>query len=204
MEGPSLQPNLDRARELQSNGNSVQAGEYHTLIAHEWLGKSLPTKFGTKISGGEVALLRAAICYRLGGRLDRCENRCRMGILVAEDMIDRVFEMEPPENAYDRARRGAWYEYIGDFRCIGDFGDPGSAYDRAIEVYEDAGDPGTECSEQEHMYTMAVYNEVARALGRDPEPVETTQNDMTLTDWVEKKRETYPEMLTELDERGEW
>ncbi|USZ71101.1 hypothetical protein [Natronosalvus halobius] len=127
-----------------------------------------------------------------------------MGILIAEEMIDRVFAADPLEYFYDQARRGVWYEYIGDFRCIGNFGDPTSAYDQAREVYEAADDPDTWYSEQEHGYTMAVFREVARGVNRDPGPIDDMENDMTLTDWVSFKEDAYPSLLDDLTERGDW
>lgn len=199
-----MRSHRDRANELRTNGDYVEAGEYYSLAAYCRFGERPPDSYGINMSAGQVNLLRAAICYRVGGRSDRCRTRCRQGELIAEEMIDRVFSMDPPEYHYDRARRGVWYEYLGDFRCIGEIGDPDRAYERAIVVYEDAGDPGTECSEQEHGYTMAVYREVARAVDQDPGPIDSMRNELTLTDWVAAKRETYPSLLDELDERGKW
>uniref|UniRef100_A0A8A2VJK4 Uncharacterized protein n=2 Tax=Haloterrigena alkaliphila TaxID=2816475 RepID=A0A8A2VJK4_9EURY len=112
--------------------------------------------------------------------------------------------MDPPDNAYDRARRGVWYEYIGDFRCIGNVGDPAAAYEEAIEVYEAADDPDTGYSEQEHCYTMAVYREVAKAADKDPGPIDDFDNDLTLTKWVEKKQESYPSLLENVSQSGAW
>lgn len=188
---------MRQALDLRKDGQFVDAGDHYTVAAYESLARGLPGKYGIKISGGEVHLLRAAICYRVGDRMDRSRNRCRQGILIAEDMIDRVFDMVPPTNFYDRARRGVWYEYIGDFRCIGDLRDPAAAYEKAIEVYEAADDPDTMYSEQEHSYTMAVYREVAKAVDRDPGPIDDMCNELTLSDWVEQKRETYPSLLME-------
>ena len=75
---------------------------------------------------------------------------------------------------------------------------------RAIEVYREAGDPDTICSEQEHWYTMAVYREVANAVDADPGPIDDHRNDMTLSDWVERKQTTYPSNLAELDGNREF
>lgn len=198
------QAHKEHADELRNADQYIEAGEYYTLSAYGRFGLSVPNTYGTKVSLGMAALLRGAVCYRVGGRLDRCQNRCRQGILVAEDMIERVFDMEPPDYPYDRARRGAWHEYVGDFRCIGDVGDPDAAYERAIEVYLEAGDSDTICSEQEHWYTMAVYREVANAVDADPGPIDDHRNDMTLSDWVERKQTTYPALLTELTSVGKF
>ena len=123
----------------------------------------------------------------------------------AEDGAPQQVERDADDDGgQDRARRGAWYEYIGDFRCIGEIGDPDTAYEHAIAVYEEAGDPDTECSEQEHWYTMAVYREVARAADTDPGPIDSMDDDRTLSDWVERKRTTYPSLLAELSTDDEF
>lgn len=204
MPNDSTPSHRNRAIRLRTDGELVRAGEYYSLAGFARLSDDVPGRYGIRVSGGVVNLLRAAICYRVGDRMDRCRNRCRMGILVAEDMHDRVFDAEQPENSYDRARRGVWQEYIGDFRCIGDIGDPDAAYENAIDVYEHAGDPDTFYSEQEHCYTMAVYHEVTKAVDRDSGPIDDYLNDMTFTDWVRKKQETYPLLLGELDQYDEW
>lgn len=200
----STRSHRDRAIRARKGGELVRAGEHYSLAGFARLSEDIPGRYGIRVSAGVVNLLRAAICYRVGNRPNRCQNRCEIGILVAEDVHQRVFDEERPENAYDRARRGVWQEYIGDFRHIGRINDPDEAYQNAIDVYEDAGDPDTFYSEQEHCYTMAVYREVARSVGRDCGPVDSVSNDLTLGTWVQKKRETYVSMLTELEERGEW
>lgn len=192
---------VGEARERRRDGEYEAAGDYYTIAAHRGYAKTLPDSpwFGA----GLFHLERAALCYELAGLSERRTNRCQQGILIAEDMIDRVFA-ESPEYYVDRARRGVWYEYIGDFRLIGDLGDPSSAYDEAIAVYEDGDDPDTFYAEQEQTPLMLHYTQVAEAVGRDPEPIDSFENDLTFVDWVQRKRDTYPELLEALYEQGEW
>lgn len=179
----------------------VKAGDFYTNAGHRGYVKSLPDSpfFGA----GLVNLQRAALCYALAGRTDCRTNRCRQGVLIAEDMVDRVFDTDP-DYWVDRARRGIWYEHIGDFRVIGEFGSPDEAYDRAIDVYRAGGNPDTFYAEQEQYPVMEHFIDVASAVGGDSEPIDTSRNDLTFVDWVERKREEYPTLVDQLIEYGEW
>lgn len=189
------------AREHRRNGEYATAGDYYTKAAYDGYAKSLPDSpwFGA----GLVDLQRAAICYRVAGKPDTCRNRCEQGILIAEDVIDRVFRTDP-DYYVDRARRGIWYEHVGDFRTIGGIEDPDAAYDEAIAVYRDGNDPDTFYADQEQMPVMELYRSIAEAAGRDTALIDTMDNDMTFVDWVEHKRETYGDLVEAICERGSW
>lgn len=192
---------LDQAREFRHEGAFVEAGDRFTVNAYENLGRSTPhvTWWGL----GLVNLQRAALCYRIGGRMDRCENRCRQGTLIAEDMIDHVFESDP-EYYWDRARRGCWYEHIGDFRVIGRMDDAATAYERAIEIYRTEGDPDTYLAEEEHIPLMELFRFISEAADRDHSPIDERENGMTFTDWVRHKQEELPVLIETLCERQQW
>lgn len=194
----------DRAREHRESGEFHEAGEYYTLVAYDTFAEGVPESPGSGFGRGLCNLLRGAICYRLAGADERCNNRSLQGKLVAEDMRARAFETEPPDWDIDRARRGVWDEFVGDFEIVGEFGDPGEAYDRAIDVYERAGDPDTFESEQEQVCLMAVYRDVASGSEHDPGPIDDCQNDSSLSDWVRLKRDTFADRLEQLYEAGEW
>jgi len=204
MTGGNTRDHWEQAKELRQKGEFVEAGDYYTVAAYGYLGEDLPGRFGVRISHGASGLQRAALCYRLASRRGRCQNRAKQGILIAEDMLDRVFVGDPPDNHYDRARRGAWHEYIGDFQLMADLADPTDAYEQAIAVYEDAGDPGTGYAEQEHGFLIWLYQSVGSAVGCDIDPIDTGLNDLTFSDWVAMKRENLPSFLTDLDDQATW
>lgn len=194
----------DKAHEYRRRGEFNDAGDYYTITAYEYLGESPPTT-GHSICHAEYFFLQAAVCYRLGNNFERGVNRCRQGILIAEDVLDRVMAAEEPENIYEKARRGAIYEYIGDFRAVGELEGADEAYDNAIRVYQDAGDPNTGYSEQEHMWLMEFFDLIADTVGDGLDPSwRSSLSDTTFTDWVKYKRNRLPKVLEELLERGKW
>lgn len=192
------------AHEYREKGRLNDAGDYFTLAAYEYLGEC-PLTSGRTISHAEYYLLQSAVCYRIDENWNRCENRCHQGILIAEDVLESVKRADKPENFYDRARRGALYEYIGDFRTVGELGEAREAYDNASQIYQNAGDPNTGYSEQEHMWLMEFFDLVASAVndGLD-DKWRSLLSDTTFSEWVEYKRERLPTLLDALDERGEW
>lgn len=194
----------DTADDYRSRSEYGKAGEYYTAAAYEYFGHDTFEPPGQRVSHGEYMFLRAGICYLLHGKPDRCENRCRQGILVAEDMVDRALAKPTPDNFYDQARRGAWYEYVGDFRVLAHIEGADEAYDLALEIYNDAGDPETGFSEQEHMWLMAFFQSVAEAVGYDREEWNTVRTDYKLSEWLEYKRTRLPNLIDKLAKSGEW
>lgn len=204
--------NTDKAESCRVRGELDEAGDHYASSGYSYLGRGPPGKFGMKVSHGEYMMLKSAACYRIASLDTRCENRCKQGILIAKDTIDRVFSEKEPDNCYDRARRGVWHEYIGGFRVIGNLSGTAEAYDNAIEVYTDAGDPDTGSSEQEHMWCMRFYRSLLEAVeangvtGGDDErgDIDSFQNDLSLSDRVEEKRDRLPKLVSQLSDRGGW
>jgi len=200
----SARKHKEVANEYRRAEEFSEAGDYFTTAAYAYLGDS-PPKTGLGITNAEYCLLQAVVCYRLGDQFSRAVNRSRQGILIAEDVLDRVLAAETPENVYDRARRGALYEFIGDFRVVGDLDGADEAYDAAVEIYEEAGDPTTGYSEQERMRLMDFLDLVGTAVGEELEASwRTGQHNSTFTEWVAYKRDQLPSVVTELMALGTW
>lgn len=194
----------ETADNYRQQGMFHEAGDYYTIAAYEYLGTSPPTT-GLSISHPVYVLLQAAVCYRLDDDFDRAVNRCHQGILISEDVLERVMEAETPENIYDDARRGAIYEYIGDFRVVGELNGVDEAYDNAIHIYQGAGDPETNYSEQEHMRLMDFFDLIATTVSDGLDTSwRRSLSGLTFTDWAEYKREKLPELLSDLYEYGKW
>ena len=194
------------ADDRRRRGDFAEAGDQFSAAAYAYLGlaDSLPTT-GLGITNTEFSFLPASVCYRLDARPDRATNRCKQGILIAEDVLERTLTVERPENSYDQARQGAPYEFIGDLRLLGQLDGVESAYDEAIRVYETAGDPNTGYSEQEHMRLMSFLDLVGSGVGQPlDDEWRTGMAGATLTDWVEHKRAQLPVVLDQLLEKGSW
>lgn len=190
-----------RARSLREEGHLQEAGDSFTAAAYADLAKGTPS--ATWYSGGETNLERAALCYRIEGQIERCENRCRQGILIAEEMLDRVFETTP-DSEWGRARRGIWHEYIGDFRTLAGLPGSDAAYSRAEAVYRRNGDPETSYAEEEHPLMFNFYRSVVGAVEQDPGPFDSVASTLTFSEWVGVKRNRLAEAIEVLCDRGEW
>lgn len=190
-----------RARSLRKEGRLEEAGDNFTAAAYGDFAKGTPTV--TWYSGGETNLERAALCYRICEQMERCENRCRQGILIAEEMVDRVFDMDPGSE-WGRARRAIWHEFIGDFRTIAGLDGSDAAYSRAASEYRRNGDPETSYAEEEHPPIFNFYRSVVGAVEQDPGPFDTVTSTLTFSQWVELKRSRLGEAIEILCDRGEW
>lgn len=81
----------DGADSRRKSGEFADAGTHYTLASYEAFGKS-GYRGTADISRGTYCLMSASLCYKLAGQDDRYQNRCRQGILIAEDLRDYVFE----------------------------------------------------------------------------------------------------------------
>lgn len=196
----------DQADEYRTQGQFVDAGEYYTAAAYEYFGDGPPGFPAIHACHGEYMLLLASTCYRFGGRDERCVNRCRQGILVAEDMLERQLPPPAEENNYDTARRGSWYEYIGDFRTLANLDGAGDAYESAKAIYRMAENPPTAYSEQEHIWLMEFFETITQTTAKDDATWANIRSsfDTPLTDWVDYKAERLPGALDALLDRDQW
>lgn len=175
-----------QAEEKREQGEYVTAGHYYSQAAFEiaGVGAFINTSDGTELR----RLLEACTCYRIGGADQWCRNRARLGELLAEEWAQRVFTKPEPSYDFDRAERGVWYEYIGDFRTVGQLGDPDPMYARAKEIYRDAGDPMANLAETPQKANISYFNSLARAAGKDMEEVYSITKNGTFSEWVEYKQ----------------
>lgn len=194
----------ERADQYREEGDLATAGDNYTTSGYAHLSEGLPTRYCSHVSWALYRLLVAGVCFRMAEEVERCQNRCKQGVLIAEDTGKRVKELDSASNAYDQARRGAWQEFIGDFRLVGDIDGANEAYDLAKDWYEHAGDPSSGLSEQEHMRLHDFFRNVALSRGHDAEEWEHVETSASLTTWVDYKTKHLPGYLTELYEEDEW
>ncbi len=208
------------ADEERKQCNFAAAGEGYTCAAYEYWGEPKLFPPSTWGSTGMLSMAIAAVCNGLDGDDYCCVNRCQQGVLVAADLLDRALSDEPPSNFDDRAQRGAWYEYMGDFALIArevadegvtvrysDDERPGDLYVRAREVYREAGDPGLTAVEADNDRALTFFTFVARGAEFDLLEFETMreyETEATLSEWVQYKEETLPELIADVLESGEW
>lgn len=159
-------------------------------------GETVPTQFGQTVGIGQELLLESTLCFGLGTSEIRRENRASIGVLVAEDMVERS-DNTPSDNYYDRARKGAWYEFIGDFHVVADLGDPAYWYDQAETIYRENADPAVSLAEQEHLALFTFYRVVLRGVGESVD--EVMPREWTLTDWIALKRSNFSDHVTALE-----
>lgn len=197
----------DEARTLQDAGQLHEAGDRHTACALEFAGstqRTFPDPGGLETALGH--LLDAATCYRISGDAFRTKNRCQLGTALAEDRFEYVRDIDVREQSFEELRRGAWLEFIGDLRTIARRDDADEAYDRAVAIYESAGEWEVVMSEQEHLRLLAYYRSLKEGLGIDiPEDApEAPTLGVTFSEWIAYKRETLPRLLDELEAQGTW
>lgn len=197
----------DTADERRQDKQFVEAGDYYTQATYEYIGDSGPNPDRSKSSKGLHYLAMGAICYRLGDRYDWCRNRCQQGVLIAESISERALSRKPSSNQYEIARRGAWAEYIGDFKILGDIDNAEEAYEVAKDVYREAEDPRFAIIEQEHMRLVELFRKIGIATEYNLEELYRLQQHHgggTLTEWVDYKQEHLSKVLERLLKQGGW
>lgn len=121
-----------QAIEHVDDGEFAVAGDYYTQAAYQILAhNSVRTGHVRQIGGGLDRLLRAALLYRVADEVDRCRNRSKQGILIAEDLRDEVVD--------DEREQAMLQEYIADFHGIGGLDGADQAYQDALDRLEAAG-----------------------------------------------------------------
>lgn len=193
----------ETAKKLRGNSEFAEAGDYYTVAGYEYLGGDIPGFPATDVSHAEFLLLLASVCYRLAGLTGRCRNRCKQGILIAEDMNSRHLPVPEDEYWYERARRGVWYEFIGDFRMVGELGGSQDAYEKAKQIYRQGKNPETGSAERENMELIYFYKQVAspEESVKDWDEIELR---FSFTEWVDFKADSLQAELEELDKVKEW
>lgn len=185
---------------FRRQGQYVSAGDWYTLAAYTDLATGKP---GNSSAAELRHFIEAATCYRVGGHKDRCENRCHMGILRAEDLRERYKDGSPPSHSVHHATRGGWDEFIGDLRVVGDLGGVAQAYERALTTYREAGDPEAYRAESPNSVLWAYFDDIERGATGDAGSISHRQT-VTFSEFLQYKRKHLPTYIRTLVEQGEW
>lgn len=117
---------LQDAWDHLDNGEVSLAGDFFTQAAYQaFAHDAISEGRDQQVAYGLDGVLRAALCYRRAGSIDRCANRCRQGILVTEDLQANVIE--------DPRRIAVLQEFVADFHALGEFDGTDAAYESALE-----------------------------------------------------------------------
>lgn len=192
------------AREHHQNGEYEQAGDLYTLGGFEHFSERVPDPFAWNVARGEFYLSKACVCYAITGMNSRQKNRAQHGILIAEDMIER-FESTDFEADFDAMRKGAWFEYVGDFMLLSGNKGYDEWYERARETYLKYNDPPVGQSEQDHRRLIRFFELLLDDLpGEELEEWHNEKAFATFSEWIEFKRHRISEALDTIIERGRW
>jgi len=190
----------NHARAARRAGNLVEAGDYYTSAAYATAGRY--PRFPS--NGGDIKkFLKAATSYRIAGRMERCRNRCRAAILLAEERHERAMSSADPENELHAALRGEWQEAIGICRLVGDLPNAEAAYETAFEQFEAAGDPSSDHCEPAQDIIYGWFRELEQTVTGEYIDVVDRQS-MTFTEYAGHVRTKIPEYLSTLEADGAW
>ena len=138
-------------------------------------------------------MLVSSLCYKLGDMPDRSRNRCRQGILIAEDAKNHEVRHEP--------EKGILQEFVGDFRVLGELPNADEAYERATEIYESCGNPIGWNGEPLFASNMRFLRDMTKASGREPDYDSQEWQEIlntTFTARIEYKRENLEQMIYQI------
>jgi tetratricopeptide (TPR) repeat protein len=193
------------AKAHHKDGRYEEAADAYVESGYEYLGAYGLAPFKVSPARGLTQLAIAAACLRHIERMDDCRNLCWQGVYVSEAIGKKALDQPRASYDYDQSKRGVWFGYAGDFKLLGDLPGKEEAYEKAKEVYIDAGDP-QRGAEQLHMAVIVLTKyllhgtgmetDELRSLGRPPEE--------PLSEWIEFKRRRIPEALERLDTCEEW
>lgn len=192
------------AQEYRSCGQYRSAGDWFTSAAFIHIGQGPLQGYGERISHGLVNLLHAAVCYRLAGDNQYCKNRCEYGKIMAREVGERLRNKHSPKNSYDKARLGAWNEFIGDFQLISESEDYQKIYNDAKEYYKTAEELDLGFAEQEHLRLIGFYEDMIKGAGKDIDEWHDMELSLSFPEWIDYKIERMPELYQNIIDSGEW
>lgn len=194
---------IELADEHRLEGDLFSAGEFYTAAGFAYLAEEPLSTRTVWHYHGRTELLNAGLCYRISGRNELASARCRLGECLALEQGRRIRDYDEPERV-KALHRGTWYEFVGDFRVVGELENVDEAYDVAAEQYRDWGDFTLVNTEQQNDYLITFFNNVSSGTDREFERVDLFSDNLTFTDWIEYKRSMLPEAIDELVEAGTW
>lgn len=197
----------DRRTDLDDDGNALasegkfsDAGDIYVQAGFEEAGEW----FGASSWGQELRMLyKACLCYRLADQPRQCHFAATLGICLAEEYAARADEQSEPSHPPDKAERGVWHEFVGDFRLVAGLDDASTAYDRAKDHYRAAGDPFADFGEGPIGVAQAVFSTTVLVAGADYDLI-TDSTQGRLTDWVDYKRTHLPDLIDGIVDSGVW
>jgi hypothetical protein len=199
---------VENARKCREENELIKAGNHYAAAAHEYQGTVTNHRFPEldQTYNAVSNLQFSATCYRVAGDGFRTQNRCDVGVLLAEDYLQYADSTTFESKSFAALRRGAWPEFIGDLRTIAGRDNAGDAYDRAASIYESAGGWEFCMAEQEHMRLAGFFKSLKIGLNIDiPEDaLENRPLGPTFVEWLEYKRERLPDLLDNLESQGSW
>lgn len=190
----------DDANALASEGKFSEAGDTYVRAGFEEAGEW----FGASSWGQELRMLyKACLCYRLADQPRQYHFAATLGIRLAEEYAARADERPEPSHPPDKAERGVWHEFVGDFRLVASLDDANTAYDQAKDHYRAAGDPFADFGEGPIGVAQAVFSTTVLVAGADYDLI-TDSTQGCLTDWVDYKRAHLPDLIDSLVASGVW
>lgn len=202
------------AQERRADGELENAGIYYTAAAHGWfmhflrLPEDIPDQYSIPaysfkhLGRGVQDMLAAGLCFRLANSLYQCQNHCKQGLLVAEELIERD---EVFRESDKKPRVGLLHEMIGDLRLFGELGEHDEAYAAAEEQYEGVKSQRNWQSEPEFDSLMRLLVELAKST--DYELDKRTEERIlhkSLLDRIKYKRKHYPSIIEGVLADGMW
>ena len=185
---------------LAADSEFGAAADMYVRASFEELGES----FGAASWAMELRVLfKACLCYRLADQARQCRFVARLGIGLAEEYAERRREKPEPSHPPDQAERGVWDEFVGDFRLVAGFDGVADAYDSAMSIYKEVGDPDAHYAEGPIMSVQGIFSTVVLVAGADDEHI-TNSTEGKLTDWVEYKRNHMESLIENIVASGEW
>lgn len=187
----------NQADEHRSQSEFETAGDYYSWAGFEGLGESELSREGAgqfAVSDAIGCMQRAALCYRLADDLERCQLRCRQGIVVAEELRKCVFDEDPEKGLAD--------EYEGDFRVIGDLPGYEDAYMSAGRHYESVPYNSGWEGETEFVTNYELFDELIQAT--DHEVPAYLDLEFGFPQRIAYKNAEFPTIVQELLDQGTW
>jgi len=192
------------AIEHHKHGRHDEAADFYIETAYEYLGE-YGLKHAKSSARGLHQLGLASACLRHIGRTEECRSLCWQGVYISKVIGERVITKPRSSYDYDQAKRGVWFEFAGDFKLVGDLPEKEDAYDRAREVYVNAGNPERGV-EQIPVLATLLTKSVVRGTGMDTEEMEALDQEPInqFTKWLKFKQRRLPMALERLDEQESW
>lgn len=182
--------------------NFAAAGKSYTLAAYAWFGTDGFDHIEIA-SGALVSLLKAALCYRLSGDIERASNRSKQGQLIAEEFKNYGVERD--------VQRGVCDEYGGDFLAVVGNEQAKEYYESAASTYETYEQSTTiderigQLSEEEfHRNTIFLREVLAAADWSLEEEQRKTIEFHSPTARVEFKRSYLSSVIEDIVASGTW